>query len=142
MFEVSCNECGAVAELEEVKDIRDTMYGSSYLDDRATTVDPLLSALSAAPIKMVKGEIMSVISVEYCNMCIACNSKVVKRTGLITECTKCGSMQKEKKGDVGVIAKIAVEEKTTGEVMKLTLFENILQSLVQGRDKDKLENCH
>ena len=29
-----------------------------------------------------------------------------------------------------------------GEVMKLTLFENVLQSLVQGRDKDKLsENC-
>ena len=25
-----------------------------------------------------------------------------------------------------------------GEVMKLTLFENVLQSLVQGRDKDKL----
>ena len=36
-------------------------------DDGATTVDPLLSALSAAPIKMVKGEFMSVISVEYCN---------------------------------------------------------------------------
>ena len=30
MFEVSCNECGAVAELEKVKDIGDTMYGSSY----------------------------------------------------------------------------------------------------------------
>ena len=32
-----------------------------------------------------------------------CNSKVVKRTGSITECTKCESMQKEKKGDVGVV---------------------------------------
>lgn len=69
--------------------------GHLTLDDGATTVDPLLSALSAAPIKMVKGEFMSVISVEYCNMCIACNSKVVK---LIAECTKCGSTQKEKKG--------------------------------------------
>lgn len=69
---------GEVAEVEE------------RIDD---TRDHFQNAVGCAKVRKIKGEIVSVVSMDVYESCVSCSSKVLVM-GFTSQCTKCGAVQK------------------------------------------------
>ena len=126
-----------------VKQFNDNKYFSATVDTTISTTDDIGEVVSESlplnpySVNIVEGDVVSVICEEYYN-CQLCHSKMQLINDFILQCPKCKIKSKISGCKKAVIAKVHLKVDT--EFKRVTLFQNVLQQLVDtALDKDSIE---
>ena len=88
--------------------------------------------------KIVEGEIVGIKSSDEYIGCFSCNAKVKTESNVLGECTKCGLLVKMEKSKRLMTAQVTVSG-NDGKVYSLTMFNNVISSIIDGIDGGSIE---
>ncbi len=81
-------------------------------------------------VRVFDAEVVGVISCDNYNSCASCKAKVVKKSEVMGECTKCGMMVKMSRCKQSAAAKLVLED-NSGKVHKVTAFTDVVEDIVR-----------
>lgn len=98
-------------------------------DDIGDVVDDL-DLDGAGGIAAVKGDVVAVVSMETYASCVNCHAKATEASRGLGQCSKCNTKVKMLKCKHQSVARVVVEEEEGGKQHKLTMFDGVVQQIV------------
>lgn len=84
-------------------------------------------------IKVVKGEVVGVVSCERYVSCMECKAKVVDVTATIGACTKCGMKMKLSRCPQRLVARLRIEDEA-GATYTVTAFQQPIDDIIRNQE--------